>query len=203
MKESNSITRIGGRASGPPTTTPLLILLEVEEEEEEEEEEDEEIETLEELELGDNVEFPPPPPPQVFEFGDKRAGELGVRGGGLLEFKLKLFDGGIGIGIFGLGAGALHISHSCSAEWLINVQDAHSQLTSVLEEEIADEGGDDAEDKELELEPEAPPPPPPDDDVDDEAYITVDADLAAADAVDAVEAKDVAEDEAWWAAREA
>ena len=73
----------------------------------------------------------------------------------------------------------------------------------MLEEEIADEGGDDAEDKELELEPEAPPPPPPDDDVDDEAYITVDADLAAADAVDAVEAEDVAEDEAWRAAREA
>ena len=113
MKESNSITRIGGRASGPPTTTPLL-LLEVEEKEEEgnEEEEDEEIETLEELELGDNVEFPPPPPPQVFEFGDKRAGELGVRGGGLLGLKLKLFAGGIDIGIFGLGAGAVHISHS-------------------------------------------------------------------------------------------
>ena len=100
----------------------------------------------------------------------------------------------------------MHISHSCSAEWLINVQDAHSQLTSVLEDEIADEEGDDAEDRELELEPEAPPPPPPPppvDDVDDEAYITVDADLAAADAADAVEAKDVAEDEAWWAAREA
>jgi len=119
LKESNSITRIGGRASGPPTTTPLLLLLllllllEVEEEEEEEEEE---IETLEELELGDNVEFPPPPPPQVFGFGDKRAGELGARGGGLLGFKLKLFAGGIGIGIFGLGAGAVHISHSCSAE---------------------------------------------------------------------------------------
>ena len=82
------------------------------------------------------------------------------------------------------------------------MQDAHSQSASVLEEEIADEGGNDAEDKELELEPEAPPPPPVDD-VDDEAYITVDADLAAADAVDAVEAEDVAEDEAWWAAREA
>ena len=72
----------------------------------------------------------------------------------------------------------------------------------MLEEGIADEEGDDAEDKELELEPEAPPPPPVDD-VDDEAYITVDADLAAADAVDAVEAADVAEDEAWRAAREA
>ena len=94
----------------------------------------------------------------------------------------------------------MHISHSCSAEWLINVQDAHSQLTSVLEEEIADEEGDDAEDIELELAPEAPPPV---DDVADEAYITVDADLAAADAADAVEAKDVAEDEAWRAAREA
>ena len=82
---------------------------------------------------------------------------------------------------------------------MINVQDAHCQLTSVLEEEIVDEEDDDAEDKELELEPETPPPP-----VDDvEAYITVDADLAAADAVDAVEAEDVAEDEAWWAAREA
>ena len=116
MKESNSITRIGGRASGPPTTTPLLLLLL---EEEEEEEEEEEIETLEELELGDNVEFPPPPPPQVFGFGDKRAGELGARGGGLLGLKLKLFTGGIGIGIFGLfslGAEAVHISHSCSAE---------------------------------------------------------------------------------------
>ena len=81
------------------------------------------------------------------------------------------------------------------------MQDAHSQLTSVLEEEIADEEGDDAEDIELELEPEAPPPPV--DDIDDEVYITVDADLAAADTVDAVEAKDVAEDEAWRAAREA
>ena len=82
------------------------------------------------------------------------------------------------------------------------MQDAHSQLISVLEEEIADEEGDDAEDIDLELEPEAPPPPPVDD-VDDEAYITVDADLAAADTVDAVEAKDVAENEAWRAAREA
>ena len=82
------------------------------------------------------------------------------------------------------------------------MQDAHSQLTSVLEEEIADEEGDDAEDIELELEPEAPPPPPVDD-VDDEAYSTVDADLAAADTVDAIEAKDVAEDEAWRAVREA
>ena len=79
------------------------------------------------------------------------------------------------------------------------MQDAHSPSASVLEEEIADEGGDDAEDRELELKPEAPPPPPPPpvDDVDDEAYITVDADLAAADAVDAVEAAEVAEDEAW------
>ena len=85
------------------------------------------------------------------------------------------------------------------------MQDAHSQLTSVLEYEIADEEGNDAEDRELELEPEAPttPPPPPVDDVDDKAYITVDADLAAADATAAVEAKDVAEDEAWWAAGEA
>ena len=132
---------MGGRASGPtpPTTTPLLELLLLLLEEE----------GVEELELGDNVEFPPPPPPQVFGFGDKRAGELGVRGGGLLGLKLKLFDGGIGIGIgiFGLGAGAVHISHSFSAEWLINVQDAHSQLTSVLEEDIADEESDDAEDK--------------------------------------------------------
>ena len=172
MKESNSITRIGGRASGPPTTTPLLILLleveeEEEEEEKEEEEEEEDIETLEELELGDDVEIPPPPPPEAFGFGDERAG---VPRGGLLG--LKLFAGGIGIGIFGLGAKAVRISHSCSVEWLINVQDAHSQLTSVLEEEIADEEGDDAEDIELELEPEAPPPPPVDD-VDDEAYITV------------------------------
>ena len=72
----------------------------------------------------------------------------------------------------------------------------------MLEEEIADEEDDDAEDKELELEPETPPPPV--DDVDDDvAYITVDADLAAADAADAVEEADVAEDEAWWAAREA
>ena len=109
MKESNSITRIGGRASGPPTTIPLLLLL-LEIEEEEEEEEEEEIETLEELELGDNVEFPPPPPLQVFGFGDKRAGELGARGGGLLEFKLKLFAGGIGI--FGLGAVELELCTS-------------------------------------------------------------------------------------------
>ena len=84
------------------------------------------------------------------------------------------------------------------------MQDAHCQLTSVLEEEIADEEDDDAEDKELELEPETPPPPLSVDDVDDEeGYITVDADLAAADAVDAVEEADVAEDEAWRAAREA
>ena len=78
------------------------------------------------------------------------------------------------------------------------MQDAHSQSASVFEDEIADEEGNDAEDRELELEPEAPPPPPPPpvDDVDDKAYITVDADLAAADAVDAVEAEDVAEDEA-------
>ena len=73
MKESNSITRIGGRASGPtpPTLTPLL-LLEVEGEGEEEEE----INRLEELELGDDVEISPPPPPEVFRFGDKRADEL-------------------------------------------------------------------------------------------------------------------------------
>ena len=79
----------------------------------------------------------------------------------------------------------------------------------MLAEEIVDEEGNDAEDEELELEPEAPPPPPPVDDVAvvdvdvDDGYITVDADLAAADAVDAVEAADVAEDEAWRAAREA
>jgi hypothetical protein len=48
--------------------------------------------------------------------------------------KLKLFAGGIG-----LGAGVVHISHSCSAEWLINVQDVHCQLTSVLEEEDDDD----------------------------------------------------------------
>ncbi len=85
MKESKSITRIGGRASGPPaTTTPLL--LEVEQEEEEEEEE-------EELELGDAAEIPPPPPPEVLEFGDKRAG-VPKRG--------LLLAGGIGISIFGL-----------------------------------------------------------------------------------------------------
>ena len=84
------------------------------------------------------------------------------------------------------------------------MQDAHCQFISELAGDIADEEDNDAEDKELELEPEAPPPPPPPvDDVDDEAYITVDADLAAADAADAVEAKDVAEDEAWRAAREA
>ena len=89
-------------------------------------------------------------------------------------------------------------------------------------EEIVDEEGNEAEDEELELETEAPPPPPvndvvfvvddDDDDDDDDGgggggggggYITVDADLAAADAVDAVEAEDVAEDEAWRAAREA
>ena len=88
MKESNSITRIGGRASGPPppptTTTPLLLELEIEDDEEE-------------LELGDDVEIPPPPPPEAFGFGDERAG---VPRGGLLG--LKLFAGGIGIGIFGL-----------------------------------------------------------------------------------------------------
>ena len=32
----------------------------------------------------------------------------------------------------------MHISHSCSAEWLINVQDVHCQLTSVLEEDDDD-----------------------------------------------------------------
>ncbi len=78
------------------------------------------------------------------------------------------------------------------------MQDAHR----FLEEEIVDEEGDDAEDIELDLEPEAPPPPPVNG-VDDKAYITVDADLAAADTVNAVEAKDVAENEAWRAAREA
>ncbi len=57
-----------------------------------------------------------------------------------------------------------------------------SYPTSVLDEEIADEEGDDFEDKELEIVPEAPPPPV--DDVADEAHITVDADLAAADTVD-------------------
>ena len=91
----------------------------------------------------------------------------------------------------------MHISHSCSAEWLINVQDAHCQLISELVEEIADEEDNDAEDKELELEPEAPPPPPPPVEDDDDGYITVDADLEAADAVDAVKAAEVAEDEAW------
>ena len=83
------------------------------------------------------------------------------------------------------------------------MQDAHCQLTSVLEEDIADEEDDDAEDIELELDPETPPPPPVDDADDEEGYITVDADLAAADAVDAVEEADVAEDEAWRATREA
>ena len=96
----------------------------------------------------------------------------------------------------------MHISHSCSAEWLINVQDAHCQFISELAGEIADEEDNDADDEELELETEAPPPPPPVEDV-DVGYITVDADLEAADAVDAVEAADVAEDEAWRAAREA
>ena len=38
------------------------------------------------------------------------------------------------------------------------MQDAHSQLISVLEEEIVTEKDDDAEDKELELETETPPP---------------------------------------------
>ncbi len=85
----------------------------------------------------------------------------------------------------------------------------------MLVEEIVDEEGNDAEDEELELEPEAPPPSTVndaiavvDDDDDDDGgggggYITVDADIAAADAVDAVEAADVAEDEAWRATREA
>ena len=94
---SNSITRIGGRASGPPpttaVTTPLLLELEEDDDDEEEEEEEEE-----ELALGDDVEIPPPPPPEVFRFGDKRADELGVRGGELLG--LKLFTDGFGI--FGL-----------------------------------------------------------------------------------------------------
>lgn len=99
----------------------------------------------------------------------------------------------------------MHISHSLSVEWLINVQDAHCQFISVLEEEIIDEEGDDVEDKELELGPEAPPPPPVNDVVvdDDVEYITVDPDLAAVDTVDAVEAADVAKEEAWRAAREA
>ena len=89
MNESNSITRIGGRASGPPPTTAVTtpLLLELEEEDDDEEE----------LELGDDVEIPPPPPPEAFGFGDERAG---VPRGGLLG--LKLFAGGIGIGIFGL-----------------------------------------------------------------------------------------------------
>ena len=90
MNESNSITRIGGRASGPPPTTTAVttpLLLELEEEDDDDEE----------LELGDDVEIPPPPPPEAFGFGDKRAG---VPRGGLLG--LKLFAGGIDIGIFGL-----------------------------------------------------------------------------------------------------
>ena len=68
MNESNSITRIGGRASGPPPTTAVTtpLLLELEEDDDDEEE----------LELGDDVEIPPPPPPEVFRFGDKRADEL-------------------------------------------------------------------------------------------------------------------------------
>ena len=88
MNESNSITRIGGRASGPPPTTTVTtpLLLELEEDDDEEE-----------LELGDDVEIPPPPPAEAFGFGDERAG---VPRGGLL--RLKLFAGGIGIGIFGL-----------------------------------------------------------------------------------------------------
>ena len=89
LNESNSITRIGGRASGPPPTTAVTtpLLLELEEEDDDEEE----------LELGDDVEIPPPPPPEAFGFGDERAG---VPRGGLLG--LKLFTGGFGIGIFGL-----------------------------------------------------------------------------------------------------
>ena len=59
------------------------------------------------------------------------------------------------------------------------MQDAHCQFISVLVEEIVDEEGNDAEDEELELETEAPPPLPVEDD--DEGYITVDADLEAAD----------------------
>ena len=81
------------------------------------------------------------------------------------------------------------------------MQDAHCQFISVLADKIADEEDNDADDEELELETEAPPPPPVEDE--DGGYITVDADLEAADAVDAVEAADVAEDEAWRAAREA
>ena len=96
MKESNSITRIGGRESGPPpptTTTPLLLELEDDEEDEEEDEE--------ELELGDDAEIPPPPPPEnILGFGDKRVDELGVRRGELLG--LKLFTDRFDIGIFGL-----------------------------------------------------------------------------------------------------
>ena len=84
------------------------------------------------------------------------------------------------------------------------MQDAHCQFISALEEEIAaDADGDDVEDEELELEPEVPPPPPVDDVDDDEEYNSVDADLAAEDPDDAVEAADCAEYEAWRAAREA
>ena len=92
MNESNSITRIGGRASGPPPTTAVTTPLLLELEEDVKEEEDEE----EELELGDDAEIPPPPPPEAFGFGDERAR---VPRGGLLG--LKLFAGGVGIGIFG------------------------------------------------------------------------------------------------------
>ena len=101
LNESNSITRIGGRASGPPqptTTTPLLLEVEDEEEEEEEEEEIDRldgIDGIEELELDEAIEIPPPPPPEVFGFGDKRADELGVRGGGLPVLGLKLCAGRI------------------------------------------------------------------------------------------------------------
>ena len=99
MKESNSITRIGGRASGPPPTTLLLEVEDDDDDDDEEEEEEEEIDILdgiEELELDDAVEIPPPPPPEVFGFRDKRADELGVRGGGLPVLGLKLLAGGIG-----------------------------------------------------------------------------------------------------------
>ena len=97
LKESNSITLIGGRASGPPqpTTTPLLLEVEDKEEEEEAEEEIDGIDGIEELELDDAIEIPPPPSPEVYGFGDKRADELGVRGGGLPVLRLKLFAGGI------------------------------------------------------------------------------------------------------------
>ena len=90
MNELNSITRIGGRASGPPPTTAVTtpLLLELEEDDDDDEEE---------LELGDDVEIPPPPPPEAFGFEDERAG---VPRGGLLG--VKLFAGEIGIGIFGL-----------------------------------------------------------------------------------------------------